>query len=231
MDSRTVNLQIKHRIWPRLREVGFGTFTSRTAWRHRPDRIDVLNFQSYNSYHASVLGCTTFSFSVNLGCFSMAIPPNYEPSGMQRKGELLLPKEFECHFRGRLLRTFKQQEMKERSTWYLDPGEKYLDQAMTDVEAQSQETVLAWFDRFDDPAFALDVLLSANEDMTALWGFGRNPSPVRHYFTGYVALQAQRTDMAIEHLGLALASGSFKTVEHRLSSDIEKAMHLTRGSA
>jgi hypothetical protein len=34
MDSRTVNSQIKKRIWPLLRDAGFEVFASRTAWRH-----------------------------------------------------------------------------------------------------------------------------------------------------------------------------------------------------
>jgi hypothetical protein len=230
MDSRVVNSQIKRRIWPRLREAGFATFSSRTAWRHHEDRIDVLNFQSFNSYNAEVLGCTSYSFSVNLGCFMTAIPADYEPSKMKEKDGLLLPQEYECHFRGRLARSFKQPELKERSIWYIDPGEKYLGWSMTDIEGQIAANVLGWFQSFGNIEDALNILLSTHEDMGNLWGFGRNPSPARHYFTGYVALKSHKMELAKRHLGLALASGCFKEVEKRLSLDIERAndaMHTT----
>lgn len=223
MDSRVVNSQIKRRIWPLLREAGFGTFTSRTAWRHIDDRIDVVNFRSFNSYNAEVAGCTTYSFSVYLGCFMPAIPLDYEPSKMKKKGSLLLPQEYECHFRGRLTRSFKQPELKQRSIWYIDPDEKYLGSALIDVADQIPSNVLGWFGSFSDPEYPLRVLLGSDEDMDKLWGFGRNPSPVRHYFTGYVALQMNNLPLAKSHLSLALASGCFKQVEQRLSLDIERA--------
>jgi hypothetical protein len=230
MDSRIVNSQIKRRIWPRLREAGFDTFTSRTAWRHHEDRIDVVNFQSFNSYNAGVLGCTTYSFSVNLGCLVTAIPPDYEPSKMKEKGGLLLPQEYECHFRGRLARSFKQPELRERSIWYIDPSEKYLGWAITDIEQQTAANVLGWFERLAKLEDALNILLSADEDMSNLWGFGRNASPVRHYFTGYLALRLHSMNLAKHHLGIALDSGCFKQVEKRLASDLEKANKAMHGT-
>jgi hypothetical protein len=40
---------------------------------------------------------------------------------------------------------------------------------------------LGWFERLAKLEDALNILLSADEDMSNLWGFGRNASPVRHY--------------------------------------------------
>ena len=85
-----------------LRAAGFTQFSPRTAWRHRPGRIDVVSFQSFNSYNAAVTGCTTYSFCVNLGAFLTAIPPDYEPHRIKTKAGQLLPHPAECHFRGRL---------------------------------------------------------------------------------------------------------------------------------
>lgn len=226
MDSKIVNSQIKRRIWPHLKQAGFDVFTARTAWRHHVNRIDVLNFQSFNSYNAGVIGCTTYSFAVNLGCYLKSIPPQFEPDRIKNRAGDLLPQEFNCHFRGRLSRTFKQPELKERDIWYIDEGERYLGRAMTDIEGLLPSTALPWFERFADERFALEVLLNADEEMGELWGFGRNPSPVRHYFTGYVALGAKEIEMADRHLTLALASGCFKSIESRLSSDIRTVSRL-----
>ena len=66
IDSRTVNKCIKQRIWPLLRIAGFEKFNSRNAWRFG-NVFWVVNFQSFNRYNATVLGCTTFSFAINLG--------------------------------------------------------------------------------------------------------------------------------------------------------------------
>jgi len=234
MDSKVVNAHIKRRIWPRLNEAGFGVFTARTAWRHHEERIDVLNFQSFNSYNAEVIGCTTYSFSVNLGCFLKVIPPQFEPHRIKSKAGQMLPQEFDCHFRGRMSRTFNQPELKHRGIWYIDPGEKYLGWAMTDVETLLSGTALPWFDSFADGTFALQVLLNADEVMEELWGFGRNPSPVRHYFTGYVALGAKQNEVANQHLSLALASGCFKSIEPRLQTDIQRtneSMHVSSEDA
>lgn len=233
VDSRTVNAHIKKRIWPLLRDAGFTVFTSRTAWRHGEDRIDVLNFQSFNSYNAGVLGCTTYSFSVNLGCFLMTIPPQYEPSGIKSKDGRLLPQESACHFRGRLVRSFEQPELQQTEIWYIDPGEKYLGWSMTDVAGLVGSKALPWFQKFADPQFALAVLLNEDEDMHELWGFGRNPSPDRHYFTGYLALQNEQFDLARERLTAALESNCYETVRERLARDVlrTETMQPTRKNA
>jgi hypothetical protein len=223
MDSRTVNAEIKRSIWPALRAAGFVEFSARTAWRHHQDRIDVFNFQSYNSYNAGVLGCTTYSFSVNLGCSFKAIPPDYEPHRIKTKAGHLLPRESECHFRGRLLRTFKQAEFKERELWYIDPKGKYLEPAVSDVKSLIGRKALPWFDNFAAHEYAFDTLLSSDENMRELWGFGRKESPARHYFIGYLALGAGRMELAERHLSLAVASGCFTAIEKRLVSDVKRA--------
>ena len=45
-----------------------------------------------------------------------------------------------------------------------------------------------------------EVLLNADEEMGELWSFGRNPSAVRHYFAGYVALGANQNEMANQRI-------------------------------
>ena len=98
MNSRIVAKGIKNEIWPLLRESGFDAFTLKTAWRHLPEQIHVVNFQSFNAYLSEGLGCTTFSFALNLGIFFRAIPALFGkvPDSPEK------PHEYECHFRLKL---------------------------------------------------------------------------------------------------------------------------------
>ena len=61
--------------------------------------IDVVNFQSFNRYNADVMGCTTFSFALNLGVYLTDVLSDY-PLPL-RKGEPR-PEEYHCHIRRRL---------------------------------------------------------------------------------------------------------------------------------
>jgi hypothetical protein len=222
VDSKIVNKEIKKSVWPQLRDFGFNHFSQPSAWRHHADRIDVLNFQSFNSYNAEVTGCTTYSFSVNLGCYLKYIPPSFEPTRIKSKNELLLPQEFNCHFRACLVKGFAQPEITQADIWYIDAEGTYIESAIFDVSRQLESKAIPWFDLLSDRDVVLDVLLKRSQSMTELWGFGNNSSPIRHYYTGYAALSTGRFTLA-NHLELALASGCFDSVQDRLRSDIETA--------
>jgi hypothetical protein len=99
MDSKVVSQEIKRRIWASLKTMGFDMFTSRTAWRHGTDTIDVFNLQSFSKYDADVLDITTFSFRVNLGRYLAYITPQWPP---KIKAGKQVPEEHRCHCRGRL---------------------------------------------------------------------------------------------------------------------------------
>lgn len=110
MNSKVVSTQIRKVIRPYLKQVGFSYFTSRSAWRNRPNKIEVINFQSFNSYLAETVEVTTFSFALNLGCYFKAIPSAYPPNTIRRKDEDLLPEEYHCHFRRSLHKHLHQVE-------------------------------------------------------------------------------------------------------------------------
>jgi hypothetical protein len=227
MDSKVVNHGIKGRIWPRLRERGFGAFSSRTAWRHLSDRIEVVNFQSFNAYHAAVIGCTTFSFAVNLGCYLLAIPPQFEPSRIKEKKGRFVPEEYTCHVRRQLSPGILQPKLLANNIWFIDETGSNLAPSLDDVWAALDGTGRPWFEQFDSPAEVLRIFCNEAEQ-DHLWGFGNNPSPLRHYFIGYVALNLNDGSLAKEHLEHAMASGCFSSVKERLAKDIERA---ARGGA
>src|SRR5258708_14777033 len=69
MDSKIVNKAIKKEILSLLKENKFTKFNSRNALRFSEQQVDMINFQSFNSYLAYGVGCTTYSFSINLGVY------------------------------------------------------------------------------------------------------------------------------------------------------------------
>jgi uncharacterized protein DUF4304 len=221
MDSKVVNKEIRRTVWPVLREAGFGHFSSRSAWRHVGSRVEVLNFQSFNTYNAGVLGCTTYSFSVNLGAFLGEVPPSHEPTRIKAIDSKPLPEEYECHLRGRLHRGFTQAECARQDIWYIDPAGQYLEKAVHDVRMTILRDGFPWYESLRDTGEVLRVLTDESEDMDRLWGFGANPSPLRFYLTGYVALALGKRELARNSLQAVLRSDSFQSVHQRIAGDIE----------
>lgn len=119
MDSKVVARGIKREIWPFLRREEFTEFTSRTAWRRTADQIHVVNYQSFNSYLAEGLGCTTFSFALNLGIFFRAIPFKYPVKGGTDPSNK--PQVYHCHFQHSLVKGIAQPLFQRRDIWYVEP--------------------------------------------------------------------------------------------------------------
>jgi hypothetical protein len=129
MDSKVVNRYIRELIRPELKATGFSKFTTRNSWRYRGNVVDVINFQSFNSYNADVMGVTTYSFGINLGSFHLDIPT--EHGNIKSKSDLPCPEEFQCPFRGGLQRTFEQCELERRDIWFIKPDGSTLKNAFS----------------------------------------------------------------------------------------------------
>jgi Domain of unknown function (DUF4304) len=177
MDSKSVSAELKREIRPLLTDRGFRKFTSRYAWRLHDDRVDVVNFQSFSDFKARSLGCTSYSFAVNLGCYLRRIDgtPIFSKVAVS---EGRLPREYQCQFRGTLERTFDQPELSRRDIWYVDPDGRYLAKAAHDVRMVLAGQGLDWFDTFQDESRVLRILRDGAESKS-LWGFGAPGSPAR----------------------------------------------------
>ena len=92
--NRDVTRAIRRTVWPVLREAGFESFTGRNAWRYVGEYVDVVNFQSFGGMLADSVGCTSFSFQVNLGLWSPGDAWG-APRGSDSKGRPR-PQEYEC---------------------------------------------------------------------------------------------------------------------------------------
>jgi hypothetical protein len=191
MDSKVVAKEIKHEIWPLLRREGFTEFSPKTAWRYTPDQIHVVNYQSFSSYLAEGVGCTTFSFALNLGIFFRAIPFEYPV----KKGPdpSVKPQEYHCHFRHRLLKNIEQPILLRRDTWYVEPDGSNLLQCLDDSRTAIEREGLPWFDRFKSLESVL-ALLMEQEQLPEV--FATRTSPARKRMIGYIARRIGRPDIA-----------------------------------
>jgi hypothetical protein len=207
VDSRAVNKEIRAQIWPELKEHGFRTRTARTGWRHWEDGVDVVNFQSFNAYNAGALGCTTFSFSVNLGVWLRYIPAYSYSGEVKRKDGKPLPREYDCHLRRSLRKRIVQPKFTREEIWFVSEDGSNLSEVVADA-AGALDAASDWFERFRDPEEVVRTLREDDEMMECAWGFGGIGSPVRHYLTGYSAIHVGRYDLARASFQALLDSGA-----------------------
>jgi hypothetical protein len=208
MDSRVVARKIKSEIWPLLRRDGFTRFSTKTAWRYTPEQIHVVNFQSFSSYHAEGLKCTTFSFAVNLGIYFRCIPFNYPPP----KGcdPSLEPQEYECHFRHVLSKRIGQEVLPRRDIWYVEPDGSNVLETLADARTALEEDGLTWFSRFAS-LLAVFHLLLKNGDLPEL--YAAHGSPEWKYTVGHIARTLGRSEVAEPMI--AQAEGELEAIRIR----------------
>ena len=219
MDSKVVSKAIKEKIRPLLKSEGFTEFNDRNAWRHAEDKIYVINFQSYNKYNADVMGCTTFSFSVNLGIYLKYIPREFE---IKEKNGLLYPMEYECHFRASLKRGYREWFKRINTLWYVGKNGANLDQAINDTQQQIQKFALPWFEMFGNDNDIYLLLQDKLHPQTHTWGYGANPSPNRSLLRGYVSARLGQNENAKEDLNSALKSGCYDGIRDNIMGLIHK---------
>jgi hypothetical protein len=211
MDSKVVAKEIKREIWPLLQGEGFTEFSAKTARRYTPDQIHVVNYQSFNSYLAEGVGCTTFSFALNLGIFFRAIP--YEYSLKKGPDPSVKPQVYHCHFRNRLLKNIEQPILPRRDTWYVQPDGSNLRECLDDSRKAIVREGLPWFDRFKSLESVL-ALLMEQEQLPEV--YASRTSPARKRMIGYIARRIGRIDMA-EPL-IAEAESGMKAFRERVTS-------------
>jgi predicted kinase len=219
LDSKIVTREIKQFIWPLLKQAGFGVFSSRSAWRHRSDGIDVVCFQSFTRDIADSLRITTHSFSVRLGWFPNYIPPTYPPKVKNGK---ILPEEYGCEFRGSLKRTLPQAQHVPNDIWYVDQLGENLAECIGDVARLIPRT-LELFDVYADKKSVLEILLEQKEPV----GLGptcNNSSPKLSYLTGYVASCLGDHELARKKLQEAVDSQCYINLFSSVDGALNRAM-------
>lgn len=201
MDSTDVNRSIRSIVRPVLKAEGFEVVTARSAWRHHGETIHVVNFQSFNRYNADVLGCSTFSFAVNLAVYVNAIPAEHPIS--VRAGRVC-PHEYDSHIRRRLLPRSPLLP-KAPDIWVIEESGRNLEETVRAVTTELEEVGLPWLAAFQDLPTVLGVLRDRVPSPDRLtWLPGNTDSPARNRAVGYVALALGEKTIAAEHLRRAL---------------------------
>jgi len=218
MDNKLVSRELWKVIRPLLKEAGWTSFTARTARRFSDKRVDVVNFQSFNSHLAGAIGSTTYSFSIRLGCFLRVIPD----LRVKVKSGLPMPEEYACHLRSTLHKKFRQPECARTDVYYVDPDGKYLPRVVEAAQEAITTEGFAWFQRFSDMREVLRTLLEDAETNEGTWGFGANPSPARHLYRGYVALSLGDAKLASTDLRAVLSSSSFEELREQIEIDLSR---------
>jgi Domain of unknown function (DUF4304) len=166
VDARDVTRVIRRIVWPALRPEGFDAFTGRTAWRYVGDAVDVVNFQSFGASVADAVGCTTFSFSVNLGvCLPQDGPARLRPAVYEcvphrRRLEKSLAQPWFQPFRGDtrrwplslrlhregLRKVLRSDTHDRRDTWFVKPDGSNVEECIEDALRALREEGLPWFE-------------------------------------------------------------------------------------
>jgi hypothetical protein len=154
MDSKTVNKLIRSEIWPILRQFEFSHFDERNAFSYRGKFINVVNFQSFNSYHASALGCTTFSFSVNLGTYIVG-NPGAQYVRQDATGRLM-PYESQCPFRSRLRKRTPVDGFSRDELFFIDSEGRSAGPCFEELRYLVSNCLPGWFNEHND----LDSLIA-----------------------------------------------------------------------
>jgi hypothetical protein len=156
--------------WPGLR-----SSRDRNSWRTCPESKWVVNFQSFNSYLAEGVGCTTFSFGINLGVYFDFHRPSPDASPIER------PKEYEATIRLHALKTLQQPFFNpygkhpgrdRRDVFFVLEDGSNLDEVIDDAREVLERHALPTLRHYDDPLYAYCALF----DHARHWP-PRSPSP------------------------------------------------------
>jgi hypothetical protein len=161
MDSKAINKLIRSEVWPILRDQGFSVFDSRSAYAYKAPFINVVSFQSFNSYLAGGLGCTTYSFTPRLGVYVMGSPGEYRVRH-DRMGRLQ-PFEYECSFRSELRKRTQVDGFEREDIFYIDPEGRTTAPVLNELKYLCSEVAPLWFKANNDLDSALSRMRRAEE--------------------------------------------------------------------
>ena len=221
-------------VYPLLKAEGFDDWTSRSAWRRKAGRIEVVQFRSFNTYYAESFNCTPASVDVWIGIqipeLSSAPYAKFGPKGVR-------PIEAAMPIRAHLAPSLGLQQCNPLKIWNIDSSED-AEACASDIAEQMRAYGLAWANRPFEPA-ALQELLFKNQssdDMNdidampngaCLWiDAGNVGSPSRNRMIAELARAQGNYALASERFERARWARNMKTGERFLFLSPEKDAEL-----
>jgi Domain of unknown function (DUF4304) len=161
MDSKVVGKELRRVVRPLLKDLGFTRFTGRTAWRFTEGATWVVNFQSFNAYLAEGVGCTTYSFCLNLGVHFDVVP------SWAGREVSPTPHEAECAFRFTGLKTLSQPlfhpygrtpAVDRHDVWFVRDDGTNLAEVVADARSIIEGPGLVTLQAYENPLYAYCAL-------------------------------------------------------------------------
>ena len=173
LTNKDVNGALREVVWSALKPEGFERRTARTAWRGRPDQVEVVTFWSHNAYNAGVLKINTISFQLHLGVHPRCRTTDQTPV----KDGLLRPQEPACDFRRMLVKPFQQDETDRPEIWFVRLDGSNLQAVVAAARDHLLTEGFDWFASLDGVDRMLEV--ARNEPLTryTAGGMGNIGSP------------------------------------------------------
>ena len=175
MDAKATTGAIRRSIYPFLKTVGgFTKAKGRNAWRFDEHTTSVANFRSFSPSLADGVGCTTFSFAINLGVFLRLGP--FHSAG---RPEDSLPHEADCPIRIRLTKSLRQPRFIPYASlgetavtdvpdvFYVAADASNLEDVVHDARVALEKRGLPLFERFRDLAFTYRFLLHGDSALSS----------------------------------------------------------------
>lgn len=156
VDGRVVGAALNDAVRPLLKSAGFTRFAGRTAWRDSEFTVDFVNFRSFTRYLADGMGCTTYSFTGDVGVFYRCLGPDQDR-----------PKDYELTFRATLGKTLSQPLFRRYArsvttdrpdVWFITEDGRTLADCVADARECLVAQGLPFLDKFAQPQRAFESL-------------------------------------------------------------------------
>lgn len=183
-----------------LRGVGFTSENGHSFYAQSKDAIQVIEICFLDRRHAAYFGSNTASFSLELGVFFSFITPS-ENNGQSHTNQILLPKIFECHIRGTLLRDISQKKLRKelsctgpderrRDIWWVERSGANIDEVLGSATRVIRKRAKQWLERFADIHYAYKYLKRGegkNSWQGGPFNLGRKGCPFRQKLMRHLA--------------------------------------------
>ena len=150
--------------------------------------------------HAAYFGSNTASFGLELGIFYTFIPRDEKIAASDTK-ETVMPKIFECHIRGCLLRDFRQpppQKIlsspsgKRRDIWWVDSSYSNIEDVLKSATRVLRRHAESWLNKFSDLKYAYRYLRYRSEKNSWEGGpfnIGKKGCPLRKELMSHISIK------------------------------------------